>query len=64
MRGLVAFPNMVMHFDVAREKSIKAIRKALEENGKIFRFLGVVDNFFRKYYVNQFSFFKPKFWFT
>ncbi len=36
MRGLVAFPNMVMHFDVAREKSIKAIRKALEENGKIF----------------------------
>lgn len=36
MRGMVAFPNMVMHFDVAREKSIKAIKNALEENGKIF----------------------------
>lgn len=36
MRGLVAFPKMVMHFDVAREKSIKAIEKALEKNVKIF----------------------------
>lgn len=36
MRGLVAFPDMVMHFDVAREKSIKSIRYALEGNGKIF----------------------------
>ena len=25
MRGLVAFPKMVMHFDVARKKSVKAI---------------------------------------
>lgn len=36
MRGLVAFPRMVMHFDVARSKSVKAIEKALKENGKIF----------------------------
>ncbi|MDE6678625.1 MAG: endopeptidase La [Ruminococcus sp.] len=36
MRGLVAFPNMVMHFDVAREKSIQSIKNALEGNGKIF----------------------------
>ncbi len=36
MRGLVAFPRMVMHFDVAREKSVKAIDKALKDNRKIF----------------------------
>ena len=36
MRGLVAFPKMVMHFDVSREKSVKAIEKALKEDGKLF----------------------------
>lgn len=36
MRGLVAFPKMVMHFDVAREKSVKAIEYALKGNGKLF----------------------------
>ena len=36
MRGLVAFPKMVMHFDVARDKSVKAIEKALKDNGKLF----------------------------
>ena len=36
MRGLVAFPRMVMHFDVARSKSVKAIEKALKGNGKVF----------------------------
>lgn len=36
MRGLVAFPKMVMHFDVAREKSVKSIEKALKKNGKLF----------------------------
>lgn len=36
MRGLVAFPKMVMHFDVAREKSVKAIEKAIKENRRIF----------------------------
>lgn len=36
MRGMVAFPDMVMHFDVAREKSINSIKYALEGNGKIF----------------------------
>jgi len=36
MRGIVAFPKMVMHFDVAREKSVKAIESALENNEKIF----------------------------
>ncbi len=36
MRGLVAFPKMVMHFDVARQKSVNAIEKALKESGKLF----------------------------
>lgn len=36
MRGLVAFPKMVMHFDVAREKSEEAIERALKEDGKLF----------------------------
>ncbi len=36
MRGLVAFPKMVMHFDVAREKSVEAIEKALKDDGKLF----------------------------
>ncbi|MCM1506260.1 MAG: endopeptidase La [Ruminococcus flavefaciens] len=35
-RGLIAFPDMIMHFDVAREKSIKSIEYALKGNGKIF----------------------------
>ena len=36
MRGLVAFPKMVMHFDVSRGKSIAAVEKALKEGGKLF----------------------------
>ena len=36
MRGLVAFPKMVMHFDVSREKSVKAIERALKGDGKLF----------------------------
>ncbi|MDE6849370.1 MAG: hypothetical protein K2J44_08510, partial [Ruminococcus sp.] len=36
MRGLVAFPKMVMHFDVAREKTVKSVECAVKGNGKIF----------------------------
>lgn len=36
MRGLVAFPKMVMHFDVSRDKSVKAIENALKEGDKLF----------------------------
>ena len=36
MRGLVAFPKMVMHFDVARQKSVDSIEKALKDGGKLF----------------------------
>ncbi|MDE6835138.1 MAG: LON peptidase substrate-binding domain-containing protein, partial [Ruminococcus sp.] len=37
MRGLVAFPDMVMHFDVARKKTIQSIESAITEgNGRLF----------------------------
>ena len=36
MRGVVVFPEMVMHFDVAREKSIGAMTAAYESDKKIF----------------------------
>ena len=36
LRGLVAFPNMMLTFDVGRKKSIKAITAAMESNQKIY----------------------------
>ncbi len=36
MRGLVLFPNIVMHFDVARSKSNEALKSALAGDRKIF----------------------------
>ncbi|MBO7473867.1 MAG: endopeptidase La [Ruminococcus sp.] len=36
MRGLVAFPKMVMHFDVSRSKSMSAVERSLKEGGKLF----------------------------
>ena len=36
MRGLVVFPEMVMHFDVAREKSINAIKAAYKSDKRVF----------------------------
>ena len=36
LRGLVVFPKMMLHFDVARKKSAKAIEKAMNENQLIF----------------------------
>ncbi|MEG1448276.1 MAG: LON peptidase substrate-binding domain-containing protein, partial [Oscillospiraceae bacterium] len=36
MRGLVLFPNMVLQFDVGREKSLKALDIAMEGDRKIF----------------------------
>lgn len=35
MRGLVIYPKMVLHFDVGREKSILALRAAMEGNRRI-----------------------------
>ena len=36
MRGVVVFPKMTLHFDVGRQKSISAIRTALNTTGEIF----------------------------
>lgn len=36
MRGLVLFPNTTMHFDVGREKSILALKSAMDSDHKIF----------------------------
>ena len=36
LRGLVIFPDMFIHFDVGREKSINALKKAMDTNQEIF----------------------------
>lgn len=36
LRGLTVFPNMVLHFDIGREKSINALEKAMIMNQNIF----------------------------
>ena len=36
LRGLVVFPEMVLHFDVGRKKSIAAIKTAMNSNQKVF----------------------------
>ena len=36
LRGIVVFPKMVLHFDVGRKKSIKALQKAMDDEQKVF----------------------------
>lgn len=36
LRGMVLLPGMVAHFDVSREKSIRAIEKAMQTDEKVF----------------------------
>ncbi|MDO4739067.1 MAG: endopeptidase La [Eubacteriales bacterium] len=36
LRGLVAFPNMMLHFDVGRDRSIRAVEQAMKEESRIF----------------------------
>lgn len=36
LRGITVFPNMVIHFDVGREKSINALEEAMIKNQEIF----------------------------
>ena len=36
LRGLVVFPNNVVHFEVGREKSIAAIEAAMHGNSSVF----------------------------
>lgn len=35
-KGLVAYPKMIMHFDVSREKTVNAIDRAMKSGGRIF----------------------------
>ena len=35
LRGLLVFPNMVLHFDVGRDKSIGALEEAMVADQKI-----------------------------
>lgn len=36
LRGLVVFPEMVLHFDVGRKKSVSAIKTAMRSGNKVF----------------------------
>lgn len=36
LRGLVVFPDMQLHFDVGRKKSISALKNAMSSNQKVF----------------------------
>ena len=36
LRGLVAFPNNVVHFEVGRPKSIEAVEAAMQSSGQVF----------------------------
>lgn len=36
LRGLVVFPNMILHFDVGRKKSIEALKYAMQSDQKVF----------------------------
>ena len=35
LRGVIVFPNMVMHLDVGRERSVNALEQAMMEDNKI-----------------------------
>ena len=36
LRGLVIYPYMILHFDVGRAKSIKAVEEAMLKDQRIF----------------------------
>lgn len=36
VRGMVLFPNMILHFDVGRERSINALNEAMEDDRMLF----------------------------
>ena len=36
LRGITIFPNMIIHFDIGREKSIASLEEAMLQDGKIF----------------------------
>ena len=43
MRGLVVFPNNIVHFEVGRDKSIAAIEWAMNNNSSIYLVTQKVD---------------------
>ena len=36
LRGMTVLPDMVIHFDISRKKSIRAVEKAMEGNQRVF----------------------------
>ena len=36
LRGLMLFPNMVLHFDVGRKKSLAALEQGMMDKQKVF----------------------------
>ena len=44
LRGLSVFPNMVLHFDIGREKSIKALERAMITDQTIFLVSQIDEN--------------------
>ena len=41
LRGMTIMPEMVVHFDVSRQRSIAAIQEAMVEDQKIFMILRI-----------------------
>jgi ATP-dependent Lon protease len=35
LRGILVFPNMVLHLDVGRERSVSALEQAMVEDNRI-----------------------------
>ena len=36
LRGMTLLPGMIAHFDISRDKSIKAVEAAMNDNQKIY----------------------------
>ncbi len=36
LRGMVMYPKMILHFDIGREKSVKALEQALKDGNRVF----------------------------
>ncbi len=36
LRGLTILPGMIAHFDVSRERSLRAVEEAMEQDQKIY----------------------------
>ena len=43
LRGLTIFPNMIIHFDVSRQKSIIAVEQAMMQEQKLFLVAQIVS---------------------